>query len=167
MAYHVLAALPKLDPHSVKLRDPLTHSMVGLDAKSPIEQCLLAPPMSIRTDTLHPMLCFLIEVSNAGGFKKWRAGKTLDLMVLRALVTRARKRRRVRATASMTTVVHRLFNMREDAVFLHVLEFCWLLNTRTPMPSDTDYEVAGLGSRVGPGTEEWSVEEFRAAASRG
>merc|ERR1712072_247131 len=96
----------------------------------------------IRVDTLHPMLCFLIEVSNAGGFKRWRAEKTLDLMVLRALVTRARKRRRVRAAASMTTVVHRLFNMRDDAVFLHVLGFCWLLNTRTLMPSDNDYEAA-------------------------
>jgi len=161
--YHVLAALPNLDPYSVKMNDP--HQQHG-PIVSPLEIAMSGPRTRFDHHR-HPTMVFLVEVSNAGGFKKWRAGKTLDLMVLRALVTRARKRRRVRATASMTTVVHRLFNMREDAVFLHVLEFCWLLNTRTPMPSDTDYEVAGLGSRVGPGTEEWSVEEFRAAASRG
>ena len=71
---------------------------------------------------LHPMLCFLIEVSNAGGFKKWRAEKTRDLRSARPRHQSAR-RRRVRATASMTTVVHRLFNMRDDAVFLRVLGF--------------------------------------------
>jgi hypothetical protein len=143
MAYHVLAALPKLDPHSVKIRDPL-NPRLGLDALSPIEQCLCGSSKGIRVDTHHPMLCFLIEVSNAGGFKKWRAQKTLDLMVLRALVTRARKRRRVRAAASMTTVVHRLFNMRDDAVFLRVLEFCWFLNPGARAPCAHDYELTRL-----------------------
>ena len=146
MAYHVLAALPKLDPHSVKLRDPVSaHTVVlGLDARSPIEQCLCASPASLRTDTLHPMLCFLIEVSNAGGFKRWRAEKTLELMVLRALVTRARKRRRVRAAASMTTVVHRLFNMRDDALFLRVLGYCWFLNPQGRVPCAHDYQLTRL-----------------------
>ena len=141
MAYHVLAALPKLDPHSVKLRDPLTHSMVGLDAKSPIEQCLLAPPMSIRTDTLHPMLCFLIEVSNAGGFKKWRAEKAREMMVTRALVARARSRGEFCSTASLA---HGLFNLRDDAIFLHVLGFCWYLNPGARVPCAHDYVLTRL-----------------------
>ena len=46
--YHVLAALPKLDPHSVKMNDPLRQ--LGLDALSPIEQCL-AWPCSPLSDT--------------------------------------------------------------------------------------------------------------------
>ena len=157
MAYHVLAALPKLDPHSVKLRDPLTHSMVGLDAKSPIEQCLLAPPMSIRTDTLHPMLCFLIEVSNAGGFKKWRAEKAREMMVIRALVSRARKRRRFDTAASLT---HRLFNLRDDAIFLHVLSFCWFLDPRRRVASVWDIQRTRL-RKEGKSNEE-ATEIIRA-----
>ena len=141
MAYHVLAALPKLDPHSVKVRDPLMHSIVGLDAMSPIEQCLLAVPMSIRTDTLHPMLCFLIEVSNAGGFRNWRAEKARDMMVIRALVARARGRGEFRATASLA---HGLFNLRDDAIFLHVLGFCWFLNPGARAPCAHDYELTRL-----------------------
>jgi hypothetical protein len=184
MAYHVLAALPKLDPHSVKLRDPVSaHTAVlGLDARSPIEQCLCASPASLRTDTLHPMLCFLIEVSNAGGFKRWRAEKTLELMVLRALVTRARKRRRVRAAASMTTVVHRLFNMRDDALFLRVLGYCWFLNPGARVPCAHDYaltrllkegktndEAAAIISKMGseylPGTFSEGFQEVESSAN--
>ena len=66
-----------------------------------------------------------MEVSNAGSFRKWRATKARELMVTRALVARARGRGEFCATASLA---HGLFNLRDDAIFLHVLGFCWFLN---------------------------------------
>ena len=93
--YHVLAALPKLDPDSVKQDSPGGTSS-ATPILSPIEQCAIGPPCGTMSDTHHPMLCFLIEVSNAGGFKKWRAEKARELMVARALVARARARRVLR-----------------------------------------------------------------------
>ena len=87
------------------------------------------------------MLCFLIEVSNAGGFKKWRAEKARELMVTRALVARARSRGEFCATASLA---HGLFNLRDDAIFLRVLGYCWFLNPRKRRPSLYDYTASGL-----------------------
>ena len=54
------------------------------------------------------------------------------MMVIRALVSRARKRRRFDTAASLT---HRLFNLRDDAIFLHVLSFCWFLDPRRHVAS--------------------------------
>jgi hypothetical protein len=87
------------------------------------------------------MLCFLIEVSNAGGFKRWRAEKARELMVTRALVARARGRGEFCATASLA---HGLFNLRDDAIFLRVLGYCWFLNPRKRRPSLYDYTASGL-----------------------
>ena len=42
---------------------------------TPIEICAAGPPLSCSYVQIHPTLCFLIEVSNAGGFKRWRAEK--------------------------------------------------------------------------------------------
>ncbi|CAH0379600.1 unnamed protein product [Pelagomonas calceolata] len=147
-AYHILAALPKLDPDSVKLCDSVQNnvvrqigSMVGLASLSPLETCLDGPPLGFRSDGHHPMLCFLIEVSNAGGFRMWRAEKRRDMMVIRALVSKARKRRRFDAAASLT---HRLFNLRDDALFLRVLGFCWFLNPGARVPCGHDYQLTRL-----------------------
>ena len=153
--YHVLAALPNLDPYSVKMNDP--HQEHG-PIVSPLEVSMNGGTSTRFEHSRHATMVFLVEVSNAGGFKRWRAEKAREMMVTRALVARARSRGEFCATASLA---HGLFNLRDDAIFLHVLGFCWLLNTRTLMPSDNDYEAAGLGSRVG--TEERSVEEYRAA----
>ena len=62
-------------------------------------------------------------------------------MVIRALVTRARKRRRFDAAASLT---HRLFNLRDDALFLRVLGFCWFLNPGARVPCGHDYQLTRL-----------------------
>ena len=138
--YHVLAALPKLDPDSVKQDSPGGTSS-ATPILSPIEQCAIGPPCGTMSDTHHPMLCFLIEVSNAGGFKKWRAEKARELMVTRALVARARGRGEFCATASLA---HGLFNLRDDAIFLRVLGYCWFLNPRKRRPSLYDYTASGL-----------------------
>ena len=157
MIYHVLAALPNLDPYSVKMNDP--HQRYG-PLVSPLEVSMCGGTRTRFEHFRHSTMVFLVEVSNAGGFKRWRAEKAREMMVTRALVARARSRGEFCPTASLA---HGLFNLRDDAIFLHVLSFCWLLNTRTLMPSDTDYEFASIFRRVG--TEGRSVEEFRAAAS--
>ena len=138
--YHVLAALPKLDPDSVKQDSPGGIS-AATPILSPIEQCAIGPPCGTVSDTHQPMLCFLIEVSNAGSFRRWRAEKARELMVTRALVSRARGRGEFCATASLA---HGLFNLREDAIFLRVLGYCWFLNPRKRRPSLYDYTASGL-----------------------
>ena len=63
------------------------------------------------------------------------------MMVIRALVSRARKRRRFDTAASLT---HRLFNMRDDAIFLRVLGFCWFLDPRRHVASEWDIQRTRL-----------------------
>ena len=138
--YHVLAALPKLDPDSVKQDSPGGIS-AATPILSPIEQCAIGPPCGTVSDTHHPLLCFLIEVSNAGSFRRWRAEKAREFMVTRALVARARGRGEFCATASLA---HGLFNLRDDAIFLRVLGYCWFLNPRKRRPSLYDYTASGL-----------------------
>ena len=147
--YHVLAALPKLDPDSVKLDSPEGTS-AATPILSPIETCALGPPCGNISDTHQPMLCFLIEVSNAGSFRKWRAEKARELMVTRALVARARGRGEFCATASL---VHGLFNLRDDAIFLHVLGFCWFPDPRRRVVTEWDILRSQL-RKEGKSTEE-------------
>ena len=45
---------------------------------------------------------------------------------MKRLVLRARDRKRPRAELTMT---HRLFLLRDDAIFLHILGFCWFVDT--------------------------------------
>ena len=130
----MLAALPKLDPESVKLDAPGGTS-AATPILSPIEVCAVGPPCGNISDTHHPMLCFLIEVSNAGCFRAWRAEKAREMMVTRALVARARGRGEFCATASLA---HGLFNLREDAIFLHVLGFCWFLDPHRRVVTEWD-----------------------------
>ena len=89
----------------------------------------------------HATMVFLVEVSNAGGFKRWRAEKAREMMVTRALVARARSRGEFCATASLA---HGLFNLRDDAIFLHVLGFCWYLNPGARVPCAHDYVLTRL-----------------------
>ena len=134
--YHVLAALPNLDPGTLRVIGNSQNVSAALGTyTTPIEICAAGPPLSCSYVTIQPTLWFLIEVSNAGGFKKWRAEKAREMMVIRALVSRARKRRRFDTAASLT---HRLFNMRDDAIFLRVLGFCWFLDPHRRVVTEWD-----------------------------
>ena len=140
--YHVLAALPNLDPGTLRVIGNSQNVSAALGTyTTPIEICAAGPPLSCSYVTIQPTLWFLIEVSNDGGFKKWRAEKAREMMVIRALVSRARKRRRFDTAASLT---HRLFNMRDDAIFLHVLSFCWFLDPRRHVASEWDIQRTRL-----------------------
>ena len=137
ITYHVLAALPKLDPDSVKQDSPRGDFFGDPDPEPDRTVRHRATVRNYEQTLTIPMLCFLIEVSNAGGFKKWRAEKARELMVTRALVARARGRGEFCATASLA---HGLFNLRDDAIFLRVLGFCWFLNPRKRRPSPYDWD---------------------------
>ena len=142
IAYHVLAALPNRDPDSLRVIAPGYRDSVALGTyTTPVEICAAGPPMSCSHFSVVPTLCFLMEVSNAGSFRKWRATKARELMVTRALVARARGRGEFCATASLA---HGLFNLRDDAIFLRVLGYCWFLNPRKRRPSLYDYTASGL-----------------------
>ena len=81
------------------------------------------------------------------------------MMVIRALVARARKRRRFDTAASLT---HRLFNLRDDAIFLHVLGFCWFLDPRRRVASVWDIQRTRL-RKEGKSNEE-ATEIIRSAS---
>ena len=136
IAYHVLAALPNRDPDSLRVIAPGYRDSVALGTyTTPVEICAAGPPMSCSHFSVVPTLCFLMEVSNAGSFRKWRATKARELMVTRALVARARGRGEFCATASLA---HGLFNLRDDAIFLHVLGFCWFLDPHRRVVTEWD-----------------------------
>ena len=136
IAYHVLAALPNRDPDSLRVIAPGYRDSVALGTyQTPVEICAAGPPMSCSHFSVVPTLCFLMEVSNAGSFRKWRATKARDMMVTRALVARARGRGEFCATASLA---HGLFNLRDDAIFLHVLGFCWFLDPHRRVVTEWD-----------------------------
>jgi len=40
------------------------------------------------------------------------------------------------------TMTHRLFLLRDDALFLRCLEYCWFLDPLKRVPSETDYRRA-------------------------
>ena len=142
IAYHVLAALPNRDPDSLRVIAPGYRDSVALGTyQTPVEICAAGPPMSCSHFSVVPTLCFLMEVSNAGSFRKWRATKARELMVTRALVARARSRGEFCSTASLA---HGLFNLRDDAIFLHVLGFCWYLNPGARVPCAHDYVLTRL-----------------------
>ena len=108
--------------------------------KSVVEMCAdstYADSARARThhDGLFPTLMFLVDVANAGSFQKWRAERARDMLVLRLLVTKARHKRQRREM----TLVDRFFLLRDDAIFLHVLGFCWFLNPRSRVPSVRDH----------------------------
>ena len=86
-APEVLAALPNLDPGTLRVIGNSQNVSAALGTyTTPIEICAAGPPLSCSYVTIQPTLWFLIEVSNAGGFKRWRAEKAREMMVTRALV---------------------------------------------------------------------------------
>ena len=42
----------------------------------------------------------------------------------------------------MESLTHRLFLLRDDALFLKCLEYCWFLDPWKRVPSETDYRRA-------------------------
>ena len=74
-----------------------------------------------------PCFEWLLTVVNTGGsVRAWRAEQARELLFLKRLVKRARDRKRARAELTMT---HRLFLLRDDALFLRCLEYCWFVDT--------------------------------------
>jgi len=131
LTYHALAANKELN---------VDDAAYGDGHKSVVEMCAdstYADSARARThhDGLFPTLMFLVDVANAGSFQKWRAERARDMLVLRLLVTKARHKRRRREM----TLVDRFFLLRDDAIFLHVLGFCWFLNPRSRVPSVRDH----------------------------
>ena len=74
-----------------------------------------------------PCFEWLLTVVNTGGsVRAWRAEQARELLFLKRLVKRARDRKRARPELTMT---HRLFLLRDDALFLRCLEYCWFVDT--------------------------------------
>ena len=72
-----------------------------------------------------PCFEWLLTVVNSGGsVRAWRAEQARELLFLKRLV--AKRRKRARAELTMT---HRLFLLRDDALFLRCLEYCWFVDT--------------------------------------
>ena len=87
-----------------------------------------------------PCFEWLLTVVNTGGsVRAWRAEQARELLFLKRLVVRNRNRKRPRAELTMT---HRLFLLRDDALFLRCLEYCWFLDPWKRYPSETDYRRA-------------------------
>ena len=82
-----------------------------------------------------PCTVFLLECVNAGSFKAWRAEKAREMLFLRRLFTRQHRR----ASCADLSLTHRLFLLRDDALFLRCLEYCWFLDPWKRVPSETDY----------------------------
>ena len=72
-----------------------------------------------------PCFEWLLTVVNTGGsVRAWRAAQARELLFLKRLVTKHRKRPRVELT-----MTRRLFLLRDDALFLRCLEYCWFVDT--------------------------------------
>ena len=97
-------------------------------------------------DGTWPCTVFLLECVNAGSFKAWRAEKAREMLFLRRLFTR-QHRHASRADLSLT---HRLFLLRDDALFLKCLEYCWFLDPLKRVPSETDYAKARANADTEP-----------------
>ena len=89
-------------------------------------------------DGTWPCMVFLLECVNAGSFKAWRAEKAREMLFLRRLFTRQHRH----ASRADLTLTHRLFLLRDDALFLRCLEYCWFLDPWKRYPSETDYRRA-------------------------
>ena len=89
-------------------------------------------------DGTWPCTVFLLECVNAGSFKAWRAEKAREMLFLRRLFTRQHRR----ASCADLSLMHRLFLLRDDALFLRCLEYCWFLDPWKRYPSETDYRRA-------------------------
>jgi len=89
-------------------------------------------------DGTWPCTVFLLECVNAGSFKAWRAEKAREMLFLRRLFTRQHRR----ASCADLSLTHRLFLLRDDALFLRCLEYCWFLDPWKRYPSETDYRRA-------------------------
>ena len=76
-------------------------------------------------DGTWPCTVFLLECVNAGSFKAWRAEKAREMLFLRRLFTRQHRR----ASCADLSLTHRLFLLRDDALFLRCLEYCWFVDT--------------------------------------
>ena len=70
--------------------------------------------------------------------KAWRAEKAREMLFLRRLFTRQHRR----ASCADLSLTHRLFLLRDDALFLRCLEYCWFLDPWKRYPSETDYRRA-------------------------
>ena len=81
---------------------------------------------------------FLLECVNAGSFKAWRAEKAREMLFLRRLFTRQHRH----VSRDDLSLTHRLFLLRDDALFLRCLEYCWFLDPWKRYPSETDYRRA-------------------------
>ena len=46
-----------------------------------------------------------------------------------------------RASCADLSLTHRLFLLRDDALFLRCLEYCWFLDPLKRVPSETDYAI--------------------------
>ena len=68
----------------------------------------------------------LTVVNTGGSVRAWRAEQARELLFLKRLVAKHRDRKRPRAELTMT---HRLFLLRDDALFLRCLEYCWFVDT--------------------------------------
>ena len=100
-------------------------------ASMPSSSSWSAPRTSRASAAFHgsawPCFEWLLTVVNTGGsVRAWRAEQARELLFLKRLVKRARDRKRARAELTMT---HRLFLLRDDAIFLHILGFCWFVDT--------------------------------------
>ena len=74
-----------------------------------------------------PVFEWVLTVVNSGGsVRAWRAAQVRELLFLKRLVAKHRDRKRARAELTMT---HRLFLLRDDALFLRCLEYCWFVDT--------------------------------------
>ena len=88
-------------------------------------------------DGTWPCTVFLLECVNAGSFKAWRAERAREMLFLRRLFTR--QHRRASRADSDLSLTHRLFLLRDDALFLRCLEYCWFLDPWKRVPSEADY----------------------------
>ena len=86
-------------------------------------------------DGTWPCTVFLLECVNAGSFKALRAEKAREMLFLRRLFTRQHRH----ASRDDLSLTHRLFLLRDDALFLKCLEYCWFLDPLKRVPSETDY----------------------------
>ena len=62
--------------------------------------------------------------------RAWRAEQARELLFLKRLVAKHRDRKRARAELTM---MHRLFLLRDDHLFVRILGYCWFVDTARRM----------------------------------
>ena len=151
MLYVLLAALRKFGP-GTPLASP-TSSMKGVDG---VILCVVDGGGVIAKDErvkaavkrqisggLWPCLEWSLSVANAGSIRKWRGERAREMLFLRRLVLKQQDRKRVarnsiflfrsrsRATEnseSLDIITLGLFLLRDDALFLRCLKYCWFVD---------------------------------------